>query len=156
MGFGRAAKRNFPGMKRSCPRCGETITVTAKMCERSQYTCATCESARAVGNAKRNPVKKRASNSNYRKTRLGKEAVQRKSIAYKAKHPEKVKARQIVQSAIRNGSLVRQRCQVCGSERVHAHHDDYSKPLNVDWLCHTHHMERHEQLRAREKGNDHD
>lgn len=39
--------------------------------------------------------------------------------------------------------LTRQPCEVCGSEKAQAHHDDYSKPLDVRWLCTTHHAEWH-------------
>jgi hypothetical protein len=31
------------------------------------------------------------------------------------------------------------------SGKVQAHHDDYTKPLAVDWLCTKHHAERHKQ-----------
>jgi hypothetical protein len=38
-------------------------------------------------------------------------------------------------------------CKNCGSViGVHAHHDDYSKPLDVMWLCPLHHKERHKEL----------
>ena len=42
--------------------------------------------------------------------------------------------------------LDRKPCEVCG-KKAHAHHEDYSKPLEVTWLCHKHHRERHIQLR---------
>lgn len=45
--------------------------------------------------------------------------------------------------AVKKGALVRLPCEVCGNLDSHAHHDDYSKPLEVRWLCHTHHMELH-------------
>lgn len=58
--------------------------------------------------------------------------------------PEKESARQLVSKALVRGDLVRQPCEVCGSEqRVHAHHDDYAKPLEVRWLCSRHHGEVH-------------
>jgi ribosomal protein S27AE len=39
-------------------------------------------------------------------------------------------------------------CEVCGAtENVHAHHDDYSKPLEVRWLCSRHHAEHHQRVR---------
>lgn len=47
----------------------------------------------------------------------------------------------IVAEAIKHGELVRGLCEVCGSTNVDAHHDDYSKPLDVRWLCRRHHRE---------------
>ena len=52
-------------------------------------------------------------------------------------------ARWLVNRAIKSGKLVKQPCEVCGSPEVHAHHDDYSKPLDVRWLCQLHHTEHH-------------
>lgn len=57
--------------------------------------------------------------------------------------PEVHKAHDAVETAIANGSLVRMPCEVCGATRVDAHHDDYSKPLDVRWLCRGHHLEHH-------------
>ena len=60
----------------------------------------------------------------------------------RARNPEKTVARQAVSSAIRCGRLTRQPCQRCGTtEKVQAHHHDYSKPLVVEWLCFKHHRE---------------
>lgn len=55
----------------------------------------------------------------------------------------RVRAREKARAAIRSGALVRQACEVCGDGRTQAHHDDYSKPLDVRWLCHEHHREWH-------------
>lgn len=61
----------------------------------------------------------------------------------KARAPWKERARTQVHRALRAGLLVKKPCEVCGSEKAQAHHDDYSKPLEVRWLCHPHHMEHH-------------
>jgi hypothetical protein len=53
------------------------------------------------------------------------------------------RANNIVRRAIKNGSLIKKTCEVCGYEITHAHHDDYSKPLVVRWLCPKHHIEHH-------------
>ena len=58
---------------------------------------------------------------------------------WRKKNPEKYKAHNTVNNAIRAKRLKRGTCEVCGSEKVHAHHDDYSKPLDVRWLCVEHH-----------------
>lgn len=59
------------------------------------------------------------------------------------KHPHKEKARKKLRSEIRAGRIQRQCCDVCGEQKTHAHHDDYSKPLCVRWLCVKHHNELH-------------
>lgn len=57
------------------------------------------------------------------------------SRRHRAANPEKYRARTAVNNAVRDGRLVRQPCEGCGSRKVHAHHEDYSKPLDVRWLC---------------------
>lgn len=51
-----------------------------------------------------------------------------------------------VHRAIRVGTLVRKPCEVCGAAKTDAHHDDYSKPLAVRWLCRRHHQQHHGRL----------
>lgn len=48
-----------------------------------------------------------------------------------------------VNRAIKKGLLVRLPCHVCGKTPTHGHHEDYSKPLDVIWLCHKHHKAVH-------------
>lgn len=52
-------------------------------------------------------------------------------------------ARAKVNNAIASGRLARKSCEVCGEVKAQAHHDDYTKPLDVRWLCVTHHNEWH-------------
>jgi len=52
-------------------------------------------------------------------------------------------ARWEAKRAISRGLIVRKPCEVCGESKVHAHHDDYSKPLNIRWLCLIHHRQFH-------------
>lgn len=52
--------------------------------------------------------------------------------------------RKLVAFALRRNLLKKQPCEICATtEKVEAHHDDYSKPLEVRWLCQTHHQEHH-------------
>lgn len=51
----------------------------------------------------------------------------------------KSNCRSIANVAQRRGKLRPQPCEVCGETKVEKHHDDYSKPLQVRWLCRTHH-----------------
>ena len=64
------------------------------------------------------------------------------------KHPEKRAAHRAVEYALKRGDLCRQACERCGSLNTHAHHDDYTKPLEVTWLCPTHHKARHAEMKA--------
>ena len=60
---------------------------------------------------------------------------------------QKRRARSLTRSAIRWGRLMPLPCEVCGVEPVEAHHDDYSKPGEVRWLCREHHLAHHAALR---------
>lgn len=69
-----------------------------------------------------------------------------KLAEYRAKYPNKYRAKNMVNNAVRDGKLFREPCATCGTaDSVHAHHDDYAKPLNVRWLCAVHHREWHEK-----------
>lgn len=59
------------------------------------------------------------------------------SVASRRKYPERQRARSLVFTALRNGTLIRpDRCERCGVKCVpEASHDDYSIPLLVEWLC---------------------
>ncbi|MHC4647806.1 MAG: hypothetical protein ACYTBJ_20275 [Planctomycetota bacterium] len=46
-------------------------------------------------------------------------------------------------NAIRDGRLRRMPCEKCGAEPTEAHHEDYSKPLEVIWLCPRCHKREH-------------
>ena len=50
-----------------------------------------------------------------------------------------------VRNAIKSGKLVRPtNCSNCNKEgRIEAHHDDYTKPLEIRWLCRSCHSEHH-------------
>jgi hypothetical protein len=55
---------------------------------------------------------------------------------WNAEHPLAYRAHYAVSNAIRDGRLFKQPCTICGGvENIHAHHRDYSKPLDVVWLC---------------------
>lgn len=41
---------------------------------------------------------------------------------------------------IRRGKLVPEPCLFCGDPATQPHHEDYSKPLEVHWLCREHHL----------------
>jgi len=71
----------------------------------------------------------------------------RKKISekYAKNNPEKRRAKGTLNKAVSSGRIIKQPCTVCGSLNVHAHHSDYSKPLEVIWLCPKHHKEIHQK-----------
>jgi len=64
----------------------------------------------------------------------------------KENHPEKYKARYTLNNAIQSGKIVKpNKCEKCGiSSRLHGHHDDYQKPLDVVFVCDPCHKKTHE------------
>lgn len=66
---------------------------------------------------------------------------------WRQRHPDRARAHSRVAYAVRTGKLTKGPCEVCGIEEgVHAHHDDYSKPLDVRWLCPLHHAAERDSL----------
>lgn len=53
-------------------------------------------------------------------------------------------AHSLVRWALLNGKIKASPCH-CG-QKGEAHHEDYSKPLDVVWLCKQHHTERHLEI----------
>lgn len=58
-------------------------------------------------------------------------------IRWRIANPDGYKAHSAANYALRNGALIKPtKCESCLQEkRLHAHHEDYSKPLEVKWLC---------------------
>jgi len=59
------------------------------------------------------------------------------------RYPERVHARNLLDKAVRQGKITRLPCEVCGNPKTEAHHENYSKPFDVQWLCKKHHNEIH-------------
>lgn len=80
----------------------------------------------------------------YRASEKGREADRRQRQRSTASGKDA--ARQAVKYAVMKGWLNREPCNVCGAERVHAHHPfgyDRENRLRVVWLCPKHHSAAH-------------
>lgn len=85
-------------------------------------------------------------NKRYQNTEAGKASVAKSKKRWQEKNPVKRAVHVITGNAIRSGIISKCPCEVCGSVvRIHAHHDDYAKPLDVRWLCAAHHKQWHEE-----------
>lgn len=62
-------------------------------------------------------------------------------------NPEAYKARTALNNAVRDGRIQKKPCEVCGELKVQAHHDDYSRPLHVRWLCGKCHRSIHDHFK---------
>ena len=65
---------------------------------------------------------------------------------WRERNPLKRWAHVATASAVSRGLITRQPCEVCGAEQTDAHHDDYSRPMAVRWLCRQHHKDAHKQV----------
>lgn len=82
----------------------------------------------------------------WRQTKRGKDINLKLASAYIKRNKEKILCRRKLKSAIRSGELLREPCVICGNKESHGHHADYSKPLDVKWLCHLHHNQEHGKM----------
>jgi len=58
-------------------------------------------------------------------------------------NPVREKAHNTIRYLKRAGRLINQPCEICGKLRADAHHDDYTKPKEIRWLCPKHHRDFH-------------
>ena len=74
----------------------------------------------------------------YQKSERGKASMLRAKKKWAAANQEKRAAHVILNNAVRDGRVMKPSCcDVCSEKhyRIHGHHGDYSKPLDVIWCC---------------------
>ncbi len=155
--------QNPPVTERHCPRCGQ-VRHEHEFPRHNRLgspvgACGICEKERA----RRYSAAHRAENAIYRRIWCARNpqrarATRRASMSrlrhvpgYSARisrerrrrDPEKFHARATIQRLIRSGRLGRGKCVVCGASGADGHHSDYSKPLEVSWVCRKHHFAIH-------------
>lgn len=98
--------------------------------------------------------KKRANNPDrvkarelYQKTDAGRAAMAKAKKKWAESNIVKRAANVMVGNAVRDGRLEKPKsCSKCGTEgRIHGHHDDYARPLDVRWLCSRCHSDWHKK-----------
>lgn len=87
-----------------------------------------------------------AGRKEYSQTEQGRRAHAKALRRSGERYPEKRHARITFGNAVRDGKIVRKPCEVCGDHKSEGHHPDYSKPLEVRWLCNKHHRDQHRPI----------
>lgn len=87
-----------------------------------------------------------AARAEYSKTQAFAQSHKASAERWSQKHPERRKASHIVSNAVRDGRIKKLPCLCCGEMKVEGHHPDYSRPLDVVWLCTKHHKEVHAMI----------
>lgn len=87
----------------------------------------------------------------YASSESGRHSHQKSTQTYANKYPYKRLAHQAINNAIKDGRLVApEKCEDCGLlTPLHGHHDDYSKPYDVRWLCQFCHSKWHRENKAK-------
>lgn len=105
--------------------------------------CKKCESLMKREQRKRNPSTFKQKDRNYYLKNKGR--ILKKRLLWFKENKHKKRAHDAVKNALYTGKIIRLPCEICGEQRVDAHHDNYLKPLDVRWLCKTHHMRLHHE-----------
>jgi hypothetical protein len=134
-----------------CTNCKEKKKVTEFFKNKTtedgyHYWCKECKSK---ANRKYNELNKKSIRLNKKKYNESHREILRKSNkSWKNKNPHKIEAERKISYAIRIGKIKKQNCTKCDSSKdLHAHHEDYTKPLEIIWLCRTCHFQRHKEMR---------
>lgn len=122
-------KKSRDGKRRDCKQCVNTKIKAYKATHRVALNAAARD--RRHRNIERDRELKRLSRQRHPSTKAEYQRMRRRMF------PEKLRAYNQVQRALRAGKITRPSiCEGCHEEkRVHAHHRDYSRPLEVQWLC---------------------
>jgi len=136
---------------RTCSKCGvkqrlEDFYPSSMHKEGRKPECKKCNNERGRAYVKANKEKRKAWRRQHYLKNLSREKEAAKQ--YHLTHKDGHRAHAKVGYATRAGHLTPKPCEVCGTiDDVHAHHDDYSKPLDVRWLCRSHHLRLHARQR---------
>lgn len=96
--------------------------------------------------------------SEYALTSGGQEKLRTAKVRWAQKNRFKCRAHRLLNNALRSGGVQKPAaCEACGvevedSRRLHAHHEDYDKPLEVEWLCSACHGLRHTRHKGAASG----
>ncbi len=126
----------------TCTRC--KIAKDATQFYKNGVACKDCLKASDRARYANDPRVK-ARHQRYAASERGKERGAAAKSSWQSRNPDKRAAHVKVGNAVRDGKIIKPEvCDQCKKPgKIHAHHKDYSKPLEVDWLCTTCHSAEH-------------
>lgn len=137
-------------MVKCCRTCGAIKPIKSfykdrRMADGHINNCKVCEIARTQAYKARNLEKVQAYDREKAKRPYYRGLSNKRKRASNKAYPERVRARYLLREALRKGQVTRPAtCAICDKpKRVVAHHEDYSKPLEVEWLCYSCHGYKH-------------
>lgn len=109
----------------NCLNCNKEFTIT--YWKNKKYCCRNCKSNYLSQQKRYNPITR----DNHIKKSV--EAVAK----WREKNAHKRKAHRVVEWAVKTGKIIKPKiCPVCDNFGfIHSHHKDYSKPLEIEWMC---------------------
>lgn len=118
---------------RFCKKENIPLMKSSKYKDKQYYSCRDCNTKR---------LKK------YRGTPKGKISSSNNQKRMIKKYPQKVRARTLLNHALITKKIIKpKKCTVCfKSKKIQAHHEDYTKPLDIIWLCIECHRNTHKNL----------
>lgn len=144
---GRLTTLGVDGSRR-CTMCGEirpreSLKKSRRNIGGTTSTCLVC--TRKVDRKRQGTPESRAAQTARRRRYYQEHAAEELARAKPLKRTIKYRARGTLRRAVRIGKIVKPTtCQECGSESIlHGHHTDYTRPLDVEWLCWPCHARRH-------------
>ena len=110
------------------------------------YTCRVCASRSGRSYYENNRDK--VLENTRRVYQAGKIRIRERAKIYAKDNPEKRKAKSMIRHALNMGRMIKpSTCSVCPESRnLDAHHDDYSQPLVIRWLCRSCHITHHKGI----------
>lgn len=108
-----------------------------------RYECKDCSSVES-----RSSYKNRSKEKILAKRERNKEQAAEYTKKIRKMFPEKSRSYNVLAYAIKTGKIIRPDCcSTCGIDcKPVGHHDDYSKPLEVVWLCSNCHNQLHHSI----------
>ena len=123
-----------------CKACARADVIANRQARADQY--------REYDRGRSTLPKRVAARTAYAATDVGRARGNAAKRNYRNNHPLRAKANDALGNAIRDGRVTRDPCHCCGAAEVEGHHADYSRPLDVTWLCIDHHNQLHTEHAA--------